>query len=264
MRDFNWTPVSVFGVIGLIVVLIIIGLVWSSNASTNGSNGELIYFQATNDRGERITYRGGSAFLSPGMMMDTGLSCASCHGQNARGGVHMMYMQVMDSPDIHWSALAGEIEGEHDEEAEPRDEHAEAHAEYDLENFRMAVVEGKHPNGELLSSDMPRWNIGDGDLEDLAEFLKSDSLTEKGEKEMNFMSGGAWIIFPMIGIIFMGMFVFMMFNRRGGFMSRQDEPRFRSDRHESRESETPLSILKKRYAKGEISKEEYEEMKREF
>jgi uncharacterized membrane protein len=30
------------------------------------------------------------------------------------------------------------------------------------------------------------------------------------------------------------------------------------------ETETPLAILKKRYAKGEISKEEYEEMKREF
>jgi putative membrane protein len=173
-------------------------------------------------------------------------------------------MQVMDSPDIRWSALAGEIEGEHDEEAENRDEHAETHTDYSLEDFRMAVVEGKHPNGESLNSEMPRWNISDGDLGDLAEFLKSESLTEKGEEKMNFMSGMTWIIFPIIGIICMAIFMFMMFNRGGGFMSRQDGPRFRSDRDEITESETPLSILKKRYAKGEISKEEYEEMKREF
>jgi hypothetical protein len=35
----------------------------------------------------RITYRGGPAFGSPGMMMNTQLSCASCHGVNARGGI---------------------------------------------------------------------------------------------------------------------------------------------------------------------------------
>ena len=267
MRGFNWIPVAIFGVVALMAALIVIGLIWSIYASPNGSNGELIYFQAANERGERITYRGGSAFLGPGMMMDTSLRCASCHGQNARGGVHMMHMQVMDAPDIRWSVLAGETEGEHDDEVEHRDEHAESHAGYGLDDFRMAVVEGKHPNGGSLSAEMPRWNISDGDLEDLAEFLKSPSLTEKGENKMflgDFMSGGAWIVFPIIGIIIMAMFMFMMFGRRGGFWSRQDEPRPRSHRDEIRETETPLSIIKKRYAKGEISKEEYEEMKREL
>ena len=247
--------------------LIVIGLIWSIYASPNGSNGELIYFQAANERGERITYRGGSAFLGPGMMMDTSLSCASCHGQNARGGVHMMHMQVMDAPDIRWSVLAGETEGEHDDEVEHRDEHAESHAGYGLDDFRMAVVEGKHPNGGSLSAEMPRWNISDGDLEDLAEFLKSPSLIEKGENKMfpgDFTLSGVWIVFPIIGIIMMAMFMFMMFGRRGGFWSRQDEPKPRSHQDEIRETETPLSIIKKRYAKGEISKEEYEEMKREL
>ncbi len=44
---------------------------------------------------------------------------------------------------------------------------------YDLETFRLAVVEGKHPEGSPLSSDMPRWTIGAEDLADLAEYLKT-------------------------------------------------------------------------------------------
>ncbi len=227
-----------------------------------------------------------------GGMMGNNLSCASCHGQEATGGVHMMHMQVMDAPDIRWSALTGEAGGEHADEAEEEhageadgehadeaeeehadavdsnDEHAAAHADYSLAEFRMAVVEGRHPNGEPLSSEMPRWNLSDGDLEDLAEFLRSPQLTEKGVLTMfgDFMGGGVWIIFPIIGIIFMAVFMFMMFTRGGGFMSRGGDhdrsPRDHSP--EARPSETPLAILNSRYAKGEISKEEYQEMKSEL
>ena len=35
------------------------------------------------------------------------------------------------------------------------------HGEYDLEDFRQAVVFGKHPDGEPLNRDMPRWRMGD-------------------------------------------------------------------------------------------------------
>jgi len=128
-------------------------------------NGERIYFTATNAQGDRIRYRGGPNF--GGMMMGSYLTCAACHGPEARGGTHFMHMQVMDAPDTRYEALQGEA-GEHGD-----DEHGDEHGEYSLEDFRLAVVEGKHPDGDSFSRDMPRWQISDEDLADLFEFLKS-------------------------------------------------------------------------------------------
>jgi len=127
------------------------------------SNGERIYFTATNDRGETIRYTGGPGF---GGMMGASLACASCHGVDGRGGRRMMHMQVIDAPDIRYQALASEEE--HEEEGG----HGGSEG-YDLETFRMAVVEGRHPNGERLSSVMPRWQLSDEDLADLLEYLKT-------------------------------------------------------------------------------------------
>jgi hypothetical protein len=132
------------------------------------ANGESIYFTASNLEGQQISYRGGPKF--GGMMRGSYLTCAACHGPEARGGVHVMHMQVMDAPDIRYAALSEE-EGEH--ESEQGEEHADEHGEYDLGDFRMAVMEGKHPNGESLSRDMPRWKMKDRDLQDLFELLRS-------------------------------------------------------------------------------------------
>jgi len=129
------------------------------------SNGQQIYFTATNDRGEYIRYTDGPAF---GGMMGGTLACVSCHGEDGRGGQHVMHMDVMDAPDIRFAALSAESD-EH-QEIEHEDEHGE---EYDLEAFRQAVVLGQHPNGDSLSRDMPRWRIDDEDLNDLFEFLKT-------------------------------------------------------------------------------------------
>ncbi len=57
-----------------------------------------------------------------------------------------MLMKVMEAPDIRWSVRGGE---EYDEEGAPGDEHTHEHTGYDLEGFRLAVVEGKHPDGEV-------------------------------------------------------------------------------------------------------------------
>jgi mono/diheme cytochrome c family protein len=138
------------------------------------SNGERIYITATSERYARITYSGGPP---SGMMMGGGnLACASCHAPDAQGELHtMMGMQIVDAPDIRWVSIAGEVDEGHGEEEEGHGGEEEGHGEegYDLDLFRMAVVEGKHPNGEPFSVDMPRWNINDEDLEDMVEFLMS-------------------------------------------------------------------------------------------
>jgi hypothetical protein len=117
------------------------------------TNGERIYFTSTSERGQPITYTNGPS--SNSWMMGGGgyLACASCHGPDGHGGVHNMgMMQTMDAKDIRWSTLA---------------------PEFDAEKFRQAIVEGKDPDGTQLSTNMPRWNIGNDDLADLIDFLKT-------------------------------------------------------------------------------------------
>ena len=136
-------------------------------SSGSAGNGERIYFTATNSDGEWIEYSEGPDFGD--MMMGSYLTCASCHGPEARGGYHVMHMTPMDAPDIRYNTLINE----EDEHGETVDEHEDEHSEYDVEDFRKAVIEGNHPSGEPLSRLMPRWEMSESDLKDLFEFLKT-------------------------------------------------------------------------------------------
>ena len=68
---------------------------------------------------------------------------------------------------------------------------------------------------------------------------------------------GFWWIFPLIMIV---LCFFMMRGRMGSMMCRAG---FRkSGNHGEDAPDSPLDILNKRYSRGEVSKEEYEEKKR--
>ena len=71
---------------------------------------------------------------------------------------------------------------------------------------------------------------------------------------------GMWI-FPMIMIIVMLAIIFLVFGRWGC-----RPPWWSQGKHywEGRDSESALEILKKRYAKGEITKEEFEQIKKDI
>lgn len=144
------------------------GITWGTGSFD--SNGERIYFTATSERETPITYTGGAA---TGMMMEGHFACVSCHGTDAKGGRHMMHMEIMDAPDIRWSALSSDHhngEEEHAEVEQEEDEHAEV---YTFEDFKNAVEKGQHSDGDKLSTDMPRWKMSDADLRDLMNYLKS-------------------------------------------------------------------------------------------
>jgi len=151
--------------------LLACGIYWPLSMSPRGmgpvsyrgytSNGDRIYFTAINDQGEYISYTGGPAY---GGMMGGRLACVSCHGEDGRGGLHWMHMQLMDAPDIRYSALIDD----HDEDNEEV-----LMEDYNLDTFRNAVVLGQHPDGDSLSHDMPRWQMSDEDLTDLYEILKT-------------------------------------------------------------------------------------------
>ncbi len=64
----------------------------------------------------------------------------------------MGMMQTMDAKDIRWSSLE---------------------SEFDTQKFKLAVEEGKDPDGSMLSTDTPRWKMSDEDIADLIDYLKT-------------------------------------------------------------------------------------------
>lgn len=73
----------------------------------------------------------------------------------------------------------------------------------------------------------------------------------------NFLMGGMWI-FPLIMFVVVLLFIFLVFGRwsYGPFWYHHDRNAY--------PEETPLEILKKRYAKGEITKAEFEQIKKDM
>jgi len=148
----------------LLGILVAVLSLWSRPVSPTSvpleegftSNGEMIYYTGINAQGERIPFTGG-----PRWLYMHGGGCASCHGEDGRGGVPVMMGTAIPS-DIRYHHL---IEEEHEE--------GEEHPPYTDELIKRAITQGLDPAGKPLDLTMPRWQMSEEDLNDLLEFLKT-------------------------------------------------------------------------------------------
>jgi cytochrome c oxidase subunit 2 len=127
------------------------------------SNGQRIYFTATDQSGQQIAYSGGPGF--GGMMMGNYLTCAACHSADGHGGTQTIHMQTIDAPPIYYDAL---VKMKQDDSGGTPEAGG-----YTLDDFRGEVVGGHDIDGTPLDPNMPRWQMSDRDLQDLLDYLKT-------------------------------------------------------------------------------------------
>ena len=131
------------------------GLVFAACSQNYGSNGEAIYMSGATLDGEEIEKIVDLEAL--GNSSET-LSCASCHGNNARGAKNPIpAFGPFVAPPIAWSDLTS----------------PENTVPYTEISFAYALREGIAPEGYRLHHPMPRWLLSDTEMNDLVTFLKT-------------------------------------------------------------------------------------------
>jgi len=134
------------------------------------ANGQRIYFYGTNLNEVRIPITGG-----PNWMYMHGGGCASCHGEDGRGGIYPMMCGVKSEP-ITFKALTSPHEAEKVQErkeikANEKTAKGQEETHYTIETIRKAIEQGIDDEGDALNYCMPRWKMSEGDFRDLMAYL---------------------------------------------------------------------------------------------
>ena len=157
---------NLLAVVGLMTLLALAGCgvvgnrAGSAEGRSFGSNGERIYFTASDASGQAITYQGGPSGSSMAGGMSGQLACATCHGSEGHGRRVTLMMQTFDAPNITWPALTGQ-------------DASMDHPPYSVETLKLAITAGVDPAGKPLKAPMPRWSMSPADLNDLEGYLQT-------------------------------------------------------------------------------------------
>lgn len=134
----------------------------STSLSGNGVGKGIFY------RGEGmqlVTARLGSA---SGVIPASLLTCAGCHGNDARGGREA----GLTAPSLRWQELT---QAQSDAGVTHRKRSA-----YDRTLLARAIRDGVDASGQVLHAAMPRFSIGDRDLDALLDFLQDFERSAPG------------------------------------------------------------------------------------
>lgn len=74
---------------------------------------------------------------------------------------------------------------------------------------------------------------------------------------------GAWFVFPLIGLVLMVVVIFLVFGPRGPFAHFAGRG-WGDTANRLGSGESPLDIPKRRYARGEITREQFERMRHDI
>lgn len=119
------------------------------------SPGQEIYYTGVGADGREIPRRGGFGMMASG-------GCVNCHGEDGQGGAFGGMMGGrLNVPDIRYSTLS-----------EPHEEDGEQHEGWTDDEIARAVRLGEEPDGDDLSTYMPRWDMSDDEMGALLSYLK--------------------------------------------------------------------------------------------
>jgi cytochrome c oxidase subunit 2 len=158
----------VWGIALVTVGLLGIAVVWAlglgGTSATGGgaftSVGQRIYYTGQDADGRVIprTIAGGG-MMRLGMMGS--VACVDCHGEDGRGGRIGMMFGTVDIADIRYSTLTT-----------ARSEDGTTVPAWTDNDIARAIRDGVEPNGQRLKAPMPRWNMTDGEVADVIDYLK--------------------------------------------------------------------------------------------